>query len=81
MSVERRVLRIINDDTLCVPNVLAQADALCERLFMQILQNDDHPLRELFITRATRSTRFSKSLQPPFAKTKRFSSSFIKYCK
>ena len=80
-SVERRALLIINDNNFCGPPLMTQANILCERLFSQIDVNPEHPLRDLFVTRSLHRTRCSKSLQRPFAKTKRFSCSFIKFCK
>ena len=79
---ERRVCRIINDANVCVPNIISAADTLCEHFFMKIAANDRHPLRDLFALRPTgRSTRQSNLLQRPLAKTKRFSKSFIRFCK
>ena len=74
---ERRVMRIIDDD-ICKPSILCQEDSLCVNLFNQILSNSEHPMRKLFTQKSEIGvTRFSKTLQRPFAKT---SSSFIKYC-
>ncbi len=82
LRVENRVRRIINEDSVCVPSLLDAGNISCERLFNFISNTPSHPLRELFITSVpTRNTRTAKTLRRPFAKTKRFGNSFIKYCK
>ena len=82
LRVERRVCRIINDDSVCNPSLLQACEASCDQLFNVILQTSSHPLRKLFRTCvAPRETRTVKTFLRPFAKTKRFSSSFIKFCR
>lgn len=81
LRLERRICRIVNDKDVCSPLLQLAAENTCESFFRKILLNPQHPLRELFTSYPSRSTRYSKDIQRPFAKTKRFSSSFIKYCK
>ena len=82
IKLERRVSHItgvfLSDDA----SVLNAASLSCNKLFATILSASSHPLRDLFENRLSRSTRPSVScpLRPPFAKTKRFANSFIKFC-
>ena len=81
--VEKRVRRIINDDTVCVPSLKLAADTLGVRLFQKVLKDEQHPLRSFFDQCGARCTRSSCDIRRPFAKTKRFSrpTSFIKFCR
>ena len=79
--VEKRVRRIINDDTVCVPSLKLAADTLGVRLFLKVLKDEQHPLRSFFDQCGARCTRSSRDIRRPFAKTKRFSTSFIIFCR
>ena len=80
--VERRALRIIGaDDDFDVPSVFEVAKTTCNKLMHSISQCDDHPLRAMFDFRNVCRTRCSNHLVIPFARTSRFSHSFIKFCK
>ena len=79
LSVEKRAKRIIADFSF-PSDILSSIDSVCTRLFDNIHNHSDHPMRIMFDTRNSR-TRNQCTLRPPTAKTKRFSSSFIKYCK
>lgn len=82
VRVERRVCRIISDNSVCNPSLLYAADLSGLRFFSKIAENVHHPLRKFFGTKVShRSSRSVNTLYRPFAKTKRFSLSFIKYCK
>ena len=82
LCLERRVSKIINNGDVCVPSLFPAAEASCEGLFMNIIESNCHPLRDLFlIRRSFRTIRHANRLQRPFAKTKRFSNSFIRFCK
>ena len=76
--VEKRALRIMGCDPQ-VSCIADAADSICTKLFKSLVQNDDHLLRGIFSVRNSRFTRSSKFVRPPFAKTKRFSESFIRY--
>jgi hypothetical protein len=83
LRVERRIKRIINDDSVCTPSLLQSANESAERLFNHISRTPRHPLRNLFNFRpmaTPHELRTRKPVQRPLAKTKRFSSSFIKFC-
>ena len=81
LRLERRVFRIIG--TPCHNSLIVTAEKTCRKLYLQIKSDDSHPLREMFVyrPRGELSTRSFNSLLPPFAKTKRYSNSFIKYCR
>ena len=81
LRLERRVFRIIG--TPCHNSLIVAADKTCKKLYMQIKSDESHPLREIFVyrPRGELSTRSYNSLQPPFAKTKRYSNSFIRFCR
>ena len=78
VRVEKRFQRISG----AVPDksILNAADLMCERLFNDILKHPNHALRTLFLS-SNRSGRSHSTLRPPFARTKRFSESFIKFAK
>ena len=76
--VERRVVRIMGTEV--TPSLLSAADETCRKLFASVASFPQHPLREMFITNnGRRSVRTNRVLRKPFAKTKRFASSFIRY--
>lgn len=78
--VEKRVLRIINDESNNFIDLLAFANQLCDSLFMKIKETEQHPLREMFDARSL-TPRNSCPLRKPRSKTQRFKNSFIKYCR
>ena len=75
-KVERRFARVAN----VTPNksLLLAANDMCDRIFKAIEANPSHPLRVMFCERE-QTPRNSFTLKPPFARTKRYSSSFIKF--
>jgi hypothetical protein len=75
---EKRILRVIHASPRL--DILAAADAMCRRLFASIEANDSHPLRTIFYER-DKTARNHLTLKPPFARTKRFSNSFIKFAR
>ncbi len=77
VRLEKRACRIIGD----APRdpLLETGEALCERLFNQVLSNLDHPLRQCFLPRNS-TLRNSCPLRPPLTRTARFKNSFIKFC-
>ena len=78
VALERRIVRIIK----ATPknNIAAAADSMCRRLFVLIEGNNSHPLRKIFLERDL-TPRNPLSLKPPFARTTRFSNSFIKFAR
>ncbi|MEL7309564.1 MAG: reverse transcriptase domain-containing protein, partial [Pseudomonadota bacterium] len=78
LRVERRACKFfqLND----FPSFITVADKMCARLFQNVLRNEDHSLRCMFVAR-TPTLRNSMLLQPPFARTARFGNSFIRYAK
>ncbi|MEL7309610.1 MAG: reverse transcriptase domain-containing protein, partial [Pseudomonadota bacterium] len=68
--VERRVLRIINDDNFREVTLFSAADRLCENLFKRVLLEPNHPLRSFFIPRS-RISRNSCILKMPKTNTQR----------
>ena len=76
--VERRVLRIagISHASENLNSFLLRS---CLKLFSSVAHHSDHPLRVMFDSAHSRSVRHICPLRPPFAKTKRFSNSFIKF--
>ena len=76
--VENRFKRL----SAVTPDVPFQAAAtkMCERLFNSILKHPDHELRSLFRPCA-RAGRSACVLRPPFARTKRFGDSFVKFAR
>ena len=80
--VEKRVCRIINSNSVCVPSLPIAADSIRERLFAKVLEEQFHPFRAFFYQRGAHCTRSSSDIQRPFAKTRRFSASFIiRFCR
>lgn len=79
-AIERRVFRIIGGP-LSFPHLLEVAESTCIRLMRSIESSPDHPLNDLFtVNPRVRNTRCQQTLLAPFAKTRRLSSSFIKFC-
>ena len=78
---ERRCFRIIGIGDNAFPTFHSAADNICTKLLRDVEANSDHPLRELF-TKSThsRTRSYSHPLRRPFAKTKRLSTSFVKFC-
>lgn len=81
LRVERRVRRIIGTDDFDRESVLIGANKICKKLFLSIVRNNHHPLREMFIERQSRATRSSAVFYAPRFKTTRLGNSFIKFCK
>ena len=80
LKVEKRVLKIVSKDFVSdCANILNAADNQCSALFKNVLTASEHPLRELFLPRLPTS-RNPCNLRRPRIKTKRFSSSFVKFC-
>lgn len=83
IKVERRIFRIMGMKCADELNIIAHATLMCTNLFQVILKEECHPLRDVFQKRPTNSCTRSHGcvLRPPFAKTKRYANSFIKFCK
>ena len=79
VRIERRSLRIVGCSSFCV-DLSAFVNNASHKIFSSISRNTQHPLRSMFDSSHSRLTRSSNNLKPPFAKTKRFSTSFIKFC-
>ncbi len=77
--VEKRAQKIIGDFPFHCDFQTA-IDRTCSKLFESIERHPDHPLRTMFEERRVRSRNPCRLKAPP-SKTKRFSTSFIKYCK
>ena len=71
LRVERLASRYFSDYEFC--NLSSAAEAICRRLFANIVKLEDHPLRPLFRSRYTTS-RNACSLTAPYAKTIRLAS-------
>ena len=82
-SVERRVFRIIgSNSSSSFPSLFEVAESTCLRLMRNIESSSIHPLKDMFkVNPHVRNIRCQQALLAPFAKTWRFSSSFIKFCK
>ena len=80
LYVERRIFKIIgSSDFTKFPDA---ANSMCFKLMSSIVNNPHHPLRVMFLSNNnTISTRHTKTIRPPFARTSRFSESFTKFCK
>jgi len=79
--LEKRCFRIISSDFQMRP-LRDISNSICAKLFQEVLSCDAHPLRELFTPNEdSRILRHSKTLKAPFAKTKRFGSSFVKFAR
>ena len=79
VRIERRVLRIVASLDACNPPLDEAANNLCRHLFKRICDSDAHPLRAMFTSRPARS-RSQIPISRPFARTKRLSDSFLKFC-
>ena len=78
LHVEKRAAKIIGDDI--VPDYDSAVEKVCRSLFANIAKDDEHPLRDLFVNR-DRFLRNDCPLRAPLAKTVRFKTSFIRFCK
>jgi len=79
-GIEKRVVSLIGA-SLEHTGILSASEIMCKRLFECIESSPDHPLRVMFDT-STRSGRGRckrRTLKAPFARTKRYSNSFIKF--
>ncbi len=76
--VERRIFRLIGQPDTLRPSLIESSQDLCRKLFSQVTVNEHHPLRSLFLSRVP-TARNALTLKPPFARTKRFKDSFIKF--
>ena len=80
LKIENRVLRIIKSE-INFPCLFSVADKMCLKLINQILLFSEHPLRSFFVNRHNvPCLRNVRSILKPKAKTKRFSSSLVRYC-
>ena len=79
-KVERRLFRMIFNNSFYEDNIEQASMNLCRSLFRAILCTDSHPLRCLFLAREP-THRNPCVLRPPRSRTKRFSNSFIKFCR
>lgn len=80
VSVERRAYRIMG---IPIPSnsLMVAASKMCNKLFVKLSKCSTHPLRVMFSTPINRNRRCLRSLNPPFARTRRFSKSFIRFCR
>lgn len=76
IRLERRATSYFSDYKFC--SVQEATSRICERLFKDILNSCDHPLRVLFEARVP-TPRNDCVLRAPLAKTTRFYNSFIRY--
>ena len=81
LRFERRLCRMMGIDPADQPSVIDVINVSCEKLFMQIHDNVNHSMRSMFLPHTYSSSRSVLKLRPPFARTKRFKSSFIRYCR
>ena len=79
LRIERRILRFVSQPPLPLLSISEAGELYCRRLFQRVQEHQDHPLRELFVYRPTDRTRRKATLLPPKTKTKRYSSSFIRF--
>ena len=75
--VERRVLRLIGSDA--TPSFILDAERQCTKMFLTILHDSEHPLRELFLPRIP-TVRNPCILRRPRTRTKRLENSFLRFC-
>ncbi len=75
LRVERRAAKFFDYE---FQSLLSVADNACKRLFNNVLKHETHSLRCMFESRDP-TKRNSCVLKAPFARTSRFSNSFIKY--
>ena len=82
LRVEKRIFKIIfgSHQDVFKGDILTAAENMCSAFFMKVHDTSEHPLRGLFCAREP-SRSNTLTLCPPKTKTKRFSSSFIKFCK
>ena len=78
LRVERRASRYFAD--YCFTDFATTMDRVCYKLFNNVHIYEDHPLRIMFESRA-RTSRNARTLRPPFAASRRFSKSFIRFAK
>ena len=76
-KLESRALRLANS-SCTLPPFVESGNRRCEKLMAQICAQPDHPLRGYFPARDKTRTN-ACSLRAPFAKTKRFYNSFIRF--
>lgn len=81
VKMDKRALRIAGSagSIALSSSFLERANSSCENLFGQVEGIPDHPLRECFSSREP-TRRNPCLLRPPFARSKRFKDSFLKYC-
>ena len=76
LRVEKRASRFFPGQSFDALNI--SAENICIRLFRQVMCYNDHPLFKLFDRRCP-TRKNPLLLKPPFAKTTRFSKSFIRF--
>ena len=81
LRFEHRLCRMMGIDPADQPSVIDVINVSCEKLFIQIHDNVNHSMRSMFLPHTYSSSRSVLKLRPPFARTKRFKSSFIRYCR
>lgn len=79
-KVEKRADRLMQNCLAKSDNINTAGEDMCRRFFEKIIRNDNHPLRTIFDSREP-TRRNVLSLKKPMARTKRFASSFIRFCK
>lgn len=75
--LESRALKLCKCD-LKQASLLEMAEQMSTKLTSQIVQQTNHPLRQCFVERAI-TRRNTCPLRPPFARTKRLKTSFIRF--
>ena len=79
IGVERRILRIIDDEDFNKIDLFSAGDQICKNLFSKVVCEPEHPLRFFYETKSV-ILRNGCLLRKPKSKTQRFLNSFIKYC-
>ena len=79
MSVEKRVLRIIDCQDFRDVTLFTAGDLMCVNLFEKVCQEPLHPLRSFFEARK-RFLTVECDIKKPKTKTKLFRDLFIRYC-
>ena len=79
--VEKRVFKIFGSADLQFPSLFSFGDKMCFKIFSQVLSDGSHPLRQFIRENNFVSVRNFCPFRKPFCKTKRFSDSFIRYCR
>ena len=79
LPFERRIFSFVYRFDVKVPSICEAGELCCRRLFQKVQHLPSHPLRVLFQHKPTDRTRRKATLLPPPAKTKRFSSSFVRF--